>query len=63
LSFCSVVVLDTVDNFEDAVVLIGKLMTEGLKRRLKFDNHFILHLRTHNENDTELYSIKLGLED
>ncbi|GAG72634.1 unnamed protein product [marine sediment metagenome] len=25
--------------------------------------HFILQLRTHDENDKELYSMKLGLED
>ena len=55
--------LELVDNIKGAVGLIGNLMTEGLKRRLKFDKHFILQLRTHDENDAELYSKKLGLKD
>lgn len=55
--------LESVENIKDAVGLIGNLMTEGLKRRLRFDKHFILQLRTHDENDEELYSIKLGLDD
>lgn len=55
--------LDSVGNIKDAVGLIGKLMTEGLKRRLGFDKYFIMQLRIHNENDEELYRIKLGPKD
>ena len=52
-----------VTNIKDAVDLIGNSMTEGLKKRLSFDRHFMLQLEIHDEDDNELHSMKIGFED